>query len=79
MDCDFIIDFLDVPEALRLKVDQVEVLDAHGEAHVNVSYLEAPGVTTEAEKVSPHPNSQEVGLKNVQSIGQLYSSPMLVR
>jgi len=32
---------------------------ARGEAHISVSYLEDPVVTTELEKVSPHPDSQE--------------------
>ena len=41
--------------------------------------LADPAVATGLEEVSPHPNSREGVSKNVPTIGQLYSSPMLVR
>ena len=41
--------------------------------------LADPAGATGLEKVSPHPSSQEGVSKNVLTIGQLHSSPMLVR
>ena len=41
--------------------------------------LADPEVATGLEEVSPHANSREGVSKNVPTIGQLYSSPMLVR
>ena len=41
--------------------------------------LEGPEVAMGLENVNPHPNSQEEYYQSVLTIGQLHSSPMLVR